>query len=163
MITRSDVQRVIDAFILKESLYWWLHPIERVQTVRGNDAWDGYRWTLARQLAQDREWMSLKAYMDTIGESYLSECMQHLIQSTSPRLYREYWTVCREEEENPWESLNAGEFLKMGVGLLVCWPKRPKLVINWGVINGINEWEPKVLRVITDVYLVRGKDDSTTK
>ena len=101
MITRGDVQRVIDAFILKESLYWWLHPIERVQTVRGNDAWDGYRWTLARQLAQDREWMSLKAYMDTMGESYLSECMQHLIQSASSRLYREYWTVCREEEENP--------------------------------------------------------------
>ena len=99
MITRGDVQRVIDAFILKESLYWWLHPIERVQTVRGNDAWDGYRWTLARQLAQDREWMSLKAYMDTMGESYLRECMQHLIQSASPRLYREYWTVCREEEE----------------------------------------------------------------
>ena len=102
MITRGDVQRVIDAFILKESLYWWSHPIERVQTVRGNDAWDGYRWTLARQLAQDREWMSLKAYMDTMGESYLRECMQHLIQSTSPRLYHEYWTVCREEEEeNP--------------------------------------------------------------
>ena len=102
MITRGDVQRVIDAFILKESLYWWLHPIERVQTVRGNDAWDGYHWTLARQLAQDREWMSLKAYMDTMGESYLRECMQHLIQSVSPRLYREYWTVCREEEkENP--------------------------------------------------------------
>ena len=99
MITRGDVQRVIEAFILKESLYWWLHPIERVQTVRGNDVWDGYHWTLARQLAQDREWMSLKAYMDTMGETYLRECMQHLIQSASPRLYREYWTVCREEEE----------------------------------------------------------------
>ena len=99
MITRGDVQRVIDAFIMKESLYWWLHPIERVQTVRGNDAWDGYHWTLARQLAQDREWTSLKAYMDTMGESYLRECMEHLIQSASPRLYHEYWTVCREEEE----------------------------------------------------------------
>ena len=28
MITRSDVQRVVDAFILEETLYWWLHPIE---------------------------------------------------------------------------------------------------------------------------------------
>ena len=100
MITRGDVQRVIDAFILKESLYWWLHPIERVQTVRGIDAWDGYHWTLARQLAQDREWTSLKAYMDTMGESYLRESMEHLIQSASPRLYREYCTVCREEEED---------------------------------------------------------------
>ena len=33
IITRGDVQRVIDAFILGETLYWWLHPIERVQTV----------------------------------------------------------------------------------------------------------------------------------
>ena len=29
MITRGDVQRVIDAFILEETLYWWVHPIER--------------------------------------------------------------------------------------------------------------------------------------
>ena len=40
MITRGDVQRVIDAFILEETLYWWLHPIERVNTVRDIDAWD---------------------------------------------------------------------------------------------------------------------------
>ena len=44
MITRGDVQRVVDAFILEETLYWWLHPIERVNTVRAIDAWDGYHW-----------------------------------------------------------------------------------------------------------------------
>ena len=55
MIRRGDVQRVIDAFILEETLYWWLHPIERVQTVRGIDALDGYHWTLAPQMAQDTE------------------------------------------------------------------------------------------------------------
>ena len=71
MITRGDVQRVIDAFILEETLYWWLHPMERVQTVRGIDVWDGYHWTLARKMAQDGEWVSLKAYMDTLGETYL--------------------------------------------------------------------------------------------
>ena len=71
MITRSDVQRVIDAFILKETLYWWFHPIERVQNVRGIVAWDGYHWMLARQMAQDGNWESLKAYMDTMGETYL--------------------------------------------------------------------------------------------
>ena len=38
MITCGDAQRVIDAFILEETLYWWLNPIERVQTVRGIDA-----------------------------------------------------------------------------------------------------------------------------
>ena len=72
MITRGDVQSVTDAFILEETLYWWLHPIERVQTVRGIDAWGGYHWTLVRQMAQDEEWVSLKAYMDTIGETYFS-------------------------------------------------------------------------------------------
>ena len=73
IITRGDVQRVMDAFILEETLRWWLHPIERVQIVRGMDAGDGYHWTLARQMAQDEDWVSLKAYMDTLGETYLRE------------------------------------------------------------------------------------------
>ena len=69
MITRSDVQRVIDAFILEETLYWWLHPIERVNTVQGIDAWDGYHWLVARQMVQDQDWVSLKQYMDTMNET----------------------------------------------------------------------------------------------
>ena len=94
MITRADVQRVVDAFILEETLYWWSNPIERVNTVRGIDAWDGYHWLMARQLAQDQDWVSLKHYMDSMSETYLRETMEGLIQSESPRLYREYWTVC---------------------------------------------------------------------
>ena len=38
-----------------------------------HDAWDGYHWTLARQMAQDEEWVSVNAYMDTMGETYLRE------------------------------------------------------------------------------------------
>ena len=117
MITRGDVQRVMDAFILEETLYWWFHPIERVQTVRGIDAWDGYHWTLARQLVQDEDWVSLKAYMDTLGETYLRESMEYLVQSASPRLYHDYWTACPveegEEEEPP---TNDPAFVKTGVG-----------------------------------------------
>ena len=94
VITRADVQRVVDAFILEETLYWWSNPIERVNTVRGIDAWDGYHWLVARQLAQDQDWVSLKNYMDSIGETYLRETMEQLIQSESPRLYHEYWTAC---------------------------------------------------------------------
>ena len=30
MITRGDVQRVIDAFTLEETLYWWLHRFDQV-------------------------------------------------------------------------------------------------------------------------------------
>ena len=76
MITRGDVQRVIDAFTLEETLYWWLHRFDQVQTVRGND---GYHWALARQMVQDGEWASLKAYMDTMGEKYLRESIEHLV------------------------------------------------------------------------------------
>ena len=93
MITRSDVQRVVDAFILEETLYWWSNPIERVNTVRGIDAWNGYHWLMARQLAQDQDWVALKHYMDSMSETHLRETMEQLIQSESPRLYREYWTA----------------------------------------------------------------------
>ena len=58
------------------------------------DAWDGYHWLVARQLAQDQDWVSLKHYMDTMGETHLRETIEGLIQSESPRLYREYWTAC---------------------------------------------------------------------
>ena len=94
MITRGDVQRVVDAFILEETVYWWSHPIERVQTVQGVDAWDGYHWLVARQLAQDQDWVALKQYMDTMSETHLRETMENLIQFESPRLHREYWTAC---------------------------------------------------------------------
>ena len=94
MITRGDVQRVIDAFLFEETVYWWKNPIERVNTVQGVDAWDGYHWLVARQLAQYQEWVALKQYMDTLGETHLREAMEELIQLESPRLYREYWTTC---------------------------------------------------------------------
>ena len=100
MITRSDVQRVVDAFILEETLYWWSNPIERVNTVRGIDAWDGYHWLMARQLAQDQDWVSLKHYMDSMSETHLRETMERLIQFESPRLYREYWTSCPDNDDD---------------------------------------------------------------
>jgi len=119
MITRGDVQRVIDAFILEETLYWWEHPIERINTVRGVDAWNGYHWTWARQLAQDRAWGVLKNYMETMGETYLREAMEYLIQLASPRLYREYWSTCPTpdvEEEEDDESDVHPTFAKTDVG-----------------------------------------------
>ena len=119
MITRSDVQRVVDAFILEETLYWWLHPIERVNTVRAMDAWDGYHWLVARQLAQDHDWIALKKYMDTIGETYLRETMEHLIQSTSPPLYHDYWTACPTVEDDKDDAPPHNDdpaFAKTGVG-----------------------------------------------
>ena len=100
MITRGDVQRVIDAFMLEETLYWWLHPTERVKTVQGVDAWDGYHWLVARQLAQDQDWVSLKQYMDTMKETHLRETMEQLIQFESPRLYHEYWTACPDDDDD---------------------------------------------------------------
>ena len=114
MIRRADVQRVVDAFILEETLYWWEHPIEQVNTVQGIDAWDGYHWLVARQLAQDQDWVSLKHYMDSIGETYLRETMERLIRSESPRLYREYWTVCPDGDEDSAPLPDDPAFAKMG-------------------------------------------------
>jgi len=94
MITRGVVQRVLEAFILEETLYWWEHPIERINTVRGMDAWDGYHWMWARQLAQDQAWVELKNFMETMSETYLREAMECLIQLASPRLYHKYWSKC---------------------------------------------------------------------
>ena len=51
-------------------------------------------------MAQDQDWVSLKACMDTLGKTYLRESMEYLIQSASPRLYHEYWTACPAEEDN---------------------------------------------------------------
>ena len=45
----------------------------------------------------------------------------------------------------------------------MCWPNRPKSVINWDATNGINEWEPKGPQVITDVILDSRNDDPTTQ
>ena len=120
MITRSDVQRVIDAFILEETLYWWEHPIERVNTVRGVDAWNGYHWMWTRQMAQDQDWVALKTYMDTMGETYLRESMEHLIQLASPRLYHEYWSECPtpdvEEDDDDVPSHDRPTFAKTDAG-----------------------------------------------
>ena len=55
--------------------------------------------------------------MDTLGETYLIESMEYLVQSTSPRLYHEYWTACpaeEDEEEDP--PPNDPAFVKTGVG-----------------------------------------------
>ena len=101
--------------------------------------------------------------MDTLGETYLRESMEYFVQSASPRLYHEYWTACPAEEEEEDPPPNDPDLVKTGVGSGRCWPKRPKSVINWGAINGIDEWEPKVPRVIRDVYLDRGNDDPTTQ
>ena len=119
MIMRGDVQRVVDAFLLEETLYWWLHPIERVNTVQGVDAWDGYHWLMARQLAQDQDWVSLKHYMDTMSETHLRETMEHLIQFESPRLYREYWTtypVADQDDDGSGLPLDDPAFVKTDGG-----------------------------------------------
>ena len=41
-----------------------------------------------------------KRYMDSMSETYLREIMEGLIQSESPRLYRDYWTVCPDNDDD---------------------------------------------------------------
>ena len=69
-------------------------------------------------MAQDEDWVSLKAYMDTQGKTYLRESMEYLVQSASPRLYHEYLTACPAEEDDEEEDPppNDPVFVKTGVG-----------------------------------------------
>ena len=67
-------------------------------------------------MAQDGEWVSLKAYMDTLGETYLRESMECPVQSASPRLYHEYWTACLAEEGEEDHPPNDPDFVKTSVG-----------------------------------------------
>ena len=53
--------------------------------------------------------------MDTMGETYLREYMEHLIQSASPRLYRDYWTACIEEVPRKHGPPDDRDFVKAGV------------------------------------------------
>ena len=52
--------------------------------------------------------------MNTMGETYLRESREYLVQSASPRLYHEYWTACPAEEDDP--PPNDPDFGKTGVG-----------------------------------------------
>jgi len=54
--------------------------------------------------------------MDTLGETYLRESVEYLVQSTSPRLYHEYWTAFPAEEEEEDPPTNDPDFVKTGVG-----------------------------------------------
>ena len=54
--------------------------------------------------------------MDTLGETYLRENMEYLVQSTSPRLYHKYWMTCPAEEGEEDPPPNDPAFVKTGVG-----------------------------------------------
>ena len=45
--------------------------------------WDGYHCHFVQCLAQARRWEDLKQHIDTMGETYLREQMQTLIQSVA--------------------------------------------------------------------------------
>ena len=107
MITRGDVTRVLNAFATQEWTYWkkhyteWMvfatHPL-LLKALTGPHhhldpalLWDGFRWHYVRCLIRQEAWSALKGYVEGMGETYLREHMQTLIQSVSPRLYREVW------------------------------------------------------------------------
>ena len=107
MITRGDVKRVLEVFANLEWAYWkenyaeWMlfatHPLLLKALTNPHDhidpaiLWDGFRWHYVRCLIRAELWSDLKWYVEGMGETYLREHMQTLIQSVSPRLYREVW------------------------------------------------------------------------
>jgi len=92
MLTRGDVQRVVHALIKQEWVYWKDHKEEWIeQCIDPAVLWDGYHWHFVRCLAKAKMWADLKHHIDTMGETYLREQMQTLIQLHSPRLYQQLW------------------------------------------------------------------------
>ena len=107
MITRGDVKRVLEVFANKEWEYWkenyaeWMlfatHPLLLKALTSPHDRvdpailWDGFRWHYVRCLIRAKLWSDLKWYVEGMGETYLREQMQEMIQSVSPRLYQEVW------------------------------------------------------------------------
>ena len=86
MITTSDSQKVCNSFALAEDLYFLHHPLEIFCEVQ----WDEVHGKQVVALAKQSQWKELKHYMDTMGETYLREQMESMIQFVSPLLYREY-------------------------------------------------------------------------
>ena len=48
-------------------------------------------WVSLVQLAQQQAWEAMKHYIEWIGEPYLREHMQLIVQLASPRLYHTLW------------------------------------------------------------------------
>jgi len=91
MRTRGEARKLITQFCWEESIYWVNHTEEYILFVNGGTRWDGYHWTEARKLVQKRDWIGLKHYMDTMGETHLREQMESLMASSTPRLYKDIW------------------------------------------------------------------------
>ena len=92
MLTRGDVENVLKVFAKQELSYWQGNCHEWVtHCLDPAVMWDGYHWHFVRCLVQARRWEDLKQHIDTMGETFLREQMQILIQSVSPRLYQTLW------------------------------------------------------------------------
>ena len=55
------------------------------------DQWDGSHWKQVVQLAHQHAWEAMKHYIEWMGETYLREHMQLIVQLASPRLYQTLW------------------------------------------------------------------------
>ena len=55
------------------------------------DQWDGSHSKPVVQLAQQQAWKAMKHYIEWMGDTYLREHMQLIVQLASPRLYHTLW------------------------------------------------------------------------
>ena len=84
MITRQDSRQVYEAFAKAKVLYMSQHPWE----IFDQDQWDRSHWKQVVQLAQQQAWEVMKHYIEWMGETYLRESLQLIVQLASPRLYQ---------------------------------------------------------------------------
>ena len=97
MLTRRDVQNVLNALLEQEWSYWKDHKEEWMrQCADPAVLWDGYHWHFVRCLVQAKMWKDLKHHIKGIEQTHLREQIQTLIQLNSPRLYQTLWA----EHEN---------------------------------------------------------------
>ena len=88
ILCRSDCQRVIDALVLEETLYWVSHPIERIHTIKGIDAWDGQLWSSAVLFAIHRKWQAFREWLNVMKETNYGAYKERVL-----RLFQEYFAV----------------------------------------------------------------------
>ena len=97
MFLRSDQRRVLTAFIETEWVYWLEHPVERLTTSFGVEAWDGLLWQTAVRHLQKGDRPLFFQWLDALNETHVKDQMIELIKRASPRYFDEFEAWCRDD------------------------------------------------------------------
>ena len=92
MLTRRDVQNVLNVLLEQECSYWKDHRQEWIRLCLDPAVlWDGYHWQFVLCLVQAKLWWDLKNDIKGMRETHLRDQILILIKLNSPRLYQTLW------------------------------------------------------------------------